>query len=397
VLDLAAEGAAANALEIFGGKRIQISFAGREAMHNIGPRLGRVAKLEYDAFRAQMAGLERTFSERGERARRLLKKLSPKFKTIDEIHLRSAVVGLSALPNPDEEIVDAFSAHLRKTMAGFHRENVVIAAESLTLVTLAGEQPPEASELVALKDALYGTAFGRYDTSNSVEKGATMLWTYAGARRGEVIRNMLDMSGRVPGTGVVPLVILGMEVAEGDMPEDVAQRYKDFLAVVDKYARSEGTTEDRQSAAALLTASEADFAALEGRFRIASALMDQFFLSRHDAAAAMVSVMGQEVAETIDNIRLASSVVTRSKLSLSGLENFSLGLKLIFHTGSLIPVVGASSPVVRAYTSPDALNLTLMVPVRVGVPWLVFHEDTVHRRVVSDYRFHPAHSHYVYG
>jgi hypothetical protein len=188
-----------------------------------------------------------------------------------------------------------------------------------------------------------------------------------------------------------------MEVAEGDLPEDVAQRYKDFLAVVDKYARSEGTAEDRQSAAALLAASEADFAALEGRFRIASALMDQFFLSRHDAAAAMVSVMGQEVAETIDNIRLASSVVTRSKLSLSGLENFSLGLKLIFHTGSLIPVVGASSPVVKADTSPDALNLTLMVPVRVGVPWLVFHEDTVHRRVVSDYRFHPAHSHYVYG
>ncbi len=100
ILELAAQGAAANALALPGGARVQISFAGREAMHNIAPRLGRVAGLEYAAFQGQMASLEKSFASRGERARRLLKKLSPKFKGTEEIHLRSAVVGLSALPNP---------------------------------------------------------------------------------------------------------------------------------------------------------------------------------------------------------------------------------------------------------------------------------------------------------
>ncbi len=397
ILELAAQGAAANALALPGGARVQISFAGREAMHNIAPRLGRVAGLEYAAFQGQMASLEKSFASRGERARRLLKKLSPKFKGTEEIHLRSAVVGLSALPNPDDDIIASFSENMKRMEPHFHKENRVVAAESMTLVSLAGGPAQDVQALVAMKDALYGMPFGRYDTSNSVEKAATMLWTYAGERRGEVVGYMDGLNSSVKAAGIIPLVILGLEVAEGDAPEEVVRRYNDFLSVIDSCAKGEGSLDDRSSAAALLAASEADFETLKERFRVASALMDQFFLSRLDSASAMVAVMGQEVAETIDNIRLASSVIMRSKLSLSGLENFSLGLKLVFHAGALIQVAGATSSIVRTEAAPEALNLTLLVPVRVGVPWLIFHDNAVHARAVRDYRFHPVHSHYVYG
>jgi hypothetical protein len=255
-------------------------------------------------------------------------------------------------------------------------------------------------EVSRIVESIYSTDYGRFDEGFTIERAATVL--YSSARHN--LPQVLDLMGKFEnirkGTSLCTLVLLGLECAEGESPEDVADRFNRFLGVIDECAKGEPDKNDRATAAALLTASEMDFDALAQRFRASNNLLDGLFLTRLDTAAAMIAVISQDVTETVDNIRLASGEISRAKMSLSGLENFSLGLKVVLHTGALISTkaVAPSTVAIRApKISPEILGLTVMLPLAAGIPYLVFHEELVHRRAVTDYAFHPVHSHYVYG
>jgi len=382
------------------GKNVQITYAGRETMHNISSRLSRVGELEHATFMQQIDSIGLAFKDRAEKSKALLKILSPKLKGVDEIHLRTAAAGLSCADADAKKVAEIFIWYHKKLTGRFTNENVVIASETLTLLELNEGKRVDLEEIIRIKDRIFSTDYGKFDEGFTVERAATVLYSSARNNWEQILELMGQFEKIRRGTSICTLVLLGLECAEGEPPQDVADRFYSFLSVIDECGKGEPDKNDRATAAALLTSSEMDFNTLAQRFRVSNNLLDGLFLTRLDTAAAMIAVISQDVTETIDNIRLASGEMTRAKMSLSGLENFSLGLKVVLHTGALISTktVATSTAAIRApKISPEILGLTVMLPLAVGIPFLVFHEELVHKRAVTDYRFHPVHSHYVYG
>ncbi len=379
------------------GRHVQITYAGREAMQNIGSRLDRVGNLEYDMFTGQMTAICAEFRLRAEKAKALLKILSPKLKGVDEIHLRAAAAGLSCIPADANKVARTFIGHHRQLKNKFHNENVVIAAEALTLMELNEGAPVDLGAVTGLVDTIYSTDYGKFDEGHTVERAATALYSSARGETGIVLEMMGKFDFVKRGTSICTLVLLGLECAEGEPVVDVANRFERFLTVVDESERGAEDKNDRTTAAALLTASELDFDLLVRKYRTANGMLDSLFMTRMDTAAAMIAVISQDVPETMDNIRLAAGEIMRARMSLSGLENFSLGLKVVLHTSALISVKPGAGATKKPQISPELLGLTVMLPLAAGIPFLVFHEELVHRKAVTHYRFHPVHSHYVYG
>ncbi|MBI5000134.1 MAG: hypothetical protein HZB92_01200 [Euryarchaeota archaeon] len=419
ILQTATRPTVAECLRTDSGRYVQITYAGRDAMQELAPRLARVGDLEYETFMGQMDAVSGVFKERSVRAKAILKMLSPRLGGVEEIHLRAAAIGLSGIAKNANEVAACFERYFKALSGNLHKENIIIAAETLAMLELSGNPPIGPGEISAIKDKIYCARYGIYDESNSVERATIIIYSSAGGSADVILRHMtaLDMLRR--NIAVAALAVLGLECAEGETPEEVSARFGKFLGVIDACDTGEANRANRDTAAALLTASEMDFDLLAQRFKAASILMDKFFLTRLDAAAAMIAVMRQDIGETLDNIRMASSEVMRAKMSLSGLENFSLGLKIVLHTGAMLttsarsgsqPAAGiqlvqptsATRPVsahlsLYSRISPELMGLSIMLPLAVGIPFLVFHEELIHRRAVTDYAFHPIHSHYVYG
>jgi hypothetical protein len=118
---------------------------------------------------------------------------------------------------------------------------------------------------------------------------------------------------------------------------------------------------------------------------------------------AMLAVLPTGIEEALDDLRLASSLISANKLSLGGMENLSLGLKLLLQTAVL---AGGGAPNAEGLqVGPE--QVPLLAPIGLASLALVapsaiaalstFHEVTVHQAAVSHYHFHPVHTHYIYG
>ena len=122
--------------------------------------------------------------------------------------------------------------------------------------------------------------------------------------------------------------------------------------------------------------------------------------------SSMLATMPFELEEALDNVRLASAAIRENKLSLGGMENLSLGVKLFLSSSvqNLLPVSRPSGALSIVSTSSrvepalmGAAGISAAAAVTVGVGLLAFHEISLHRLAVRDHDFHPVHVHYVYG
>jgi hypothetical protein len=118
--------------------------------------------------------------------------------------------------------------------------------------------------------------------------------------------------------------------------------------------------------------------------------------------------MPYDVHEALDNVRLASAAIRAKKLSIGGMENLSLGVKLFLNTSvrNLIPVssssgalsiIATSSKIQPSTISASAAGISITTAATLGAGLLTFHELSLHKMAVSDFKFHPVHVHYVYG
>ena len=77
------------------GTAVRVTYKGRELMVTMEPRLGRVGGKELPEFIEEIETVKAHFEARATRAQKILKRISPKIKEVEEIHLRLAAVGLS--------------------------------------------------------------------------------------------------------------------------------------------------------------------------------------------------------------------------------------------------------------------------------------------------------------
>jgi hypothetical protein len=375
------------------GTPVRVTYKGRELMVTMEPRLGRVGGKELPEFIKEIEAIKGHFERRATRARKILKHISPKVKDVEEIHLRLAAVGLAGRSGSTDEVADQF--------VGAHRGIVhkrldskepayVSLAETLVLNAKDGKHLNQLVEKANyLIDRKWDRSFSKMD---EVRATAILLSCRGSSDRlvPETKRIAKDECRNTPSAGAF-LACASLREGAGDV-------MMEYRRIRDKVAAGSKDVGQAVTAAALMAAAGLDTEGVLERWTEAVSSLEAFDGAAMDLPAAMIAILPVNVAEALDNIRLASSSIYAHKLSLGGVENLSLGVKMLMHSSVL-----AVSP----DTVPSGVEATPSVLALAGVPaaavltvsagLLAFHALSLHELAVRDVRFHPVHSHYVYG
>ena len=383
------------------GTNVQLTYHGREMLHVLGARMDSSMEKEFRNFIKETEWLRSTFSERAQRAKAILKVISPKMKKHEEIFLRSAAVGLSGISEtPPKEVAKSFKENATPGVLKFRSDNDLLGAEVLTIMEYQkSKENWNARKLRELRDRLSKIKSTRGTLNKEIERTATVLFSTPSKTWPDIMSHMDSIHGQRSRMGVLAIAIIALECMEGEDINQVLTRYDYYLKVIEDGAKKkEGSNSDTTAAAAFLTSSPIPPEELADRYRAVDSILDELFIDRMDAAAALISIMTPGIMETLDNIRMASAEIMRAKLSLGGMENFSLGLKLVLQAGAHVSGTLGTGKAPAEFTDISANTLTMTSAVRGhGVPYVVFHRSLVHNRAIRHHRFHPVHSHYVYG
>lgn len=387
-----ADAAATGAVE---GTAVRVTYKGRELMVTMEPRLGRVGGKELPEFVEEIETVKAHFEARATRAQKILKRISPKIKEVDEIHLRLASVGLAGGPGRSEDVADLFvRAHrglVRKRLDSKEPAYVSLAET----IVLNAKDEKHLDQLVAKANILIDRRWERSFSKMDEVRATAILLSCRGSTKKllpDTKRIAKDECWNSPAAGA----FLACASMREDGPGNVMDAYR---TIRDKVI---GGTKDKGqavTAAALMAAAGLDTEGVLERWAEAVDSLEAYDGAAMDLPAAMIAILPVNVAEALDNIRLASSSIYAHKLSLGGVENLSLGVKMLMHSSvqAVTPEaapggVGVATPSVLALAGvPAAAVLT------VSAGLLAFHALSLHELAVRDFRFHPVHSHYVYG
>src|SRR5207245_6141893 len=99
------------------------------------------------------------------------------------------------------------------------------------------------------------------------------------------------------------------------------------------------------SSALLTVGGGPDPAAAIRRFELARDYLSRFNGGGMAVPSAMLAILSAEIEESLDNLRMASAEIGNHRLSLGGMENLSLGMKLLLQIAVVPnPVRGIVSP-----------------------------------------------------
>ena len=415
VLDLAEGAARVLGSAKVDGERVAVTFRGKELVAALGPRLSRVGYASIDEFEAALARLREAFAQRASRASQILRLLSPAIPWIEEIHLRSAAVGLSVREEPPGAIAAAYPAAVESLGARFAPvgpEAVNIATlRPLVAETICVSAPsleiPAIYAAVQTFTSLWERIVRSAPTWAEDALRAAMMLVPLGDRRESVLQDAIAFARAARGASLdvvadIATSIVVVQSGQGLDPSTV-DRYRSYFAAVRSPAVPE---KDLALAAALLTSGGGtDPGAAVQRYGVAREYLSRFNGDGMSGPAAMLAVLSAQLEESLDNLRLASAEIAKYRLSLGGMENLSLGMKLLLETAVLpSPVRGIVSPqgALAPPEQPPSAPLGLL-GVAFATPFLMlpalaaFHETALHRLAVSDYAFHPVHANYVYG
>ena len=408
ILSLGEEAMREEASVPVGGRRYALTYKGRDLLATLVPRLRRVAAMELQDFLREMGDLAGSFEARAQRAREILRILSVQHSEVEEIHLRSAAVGLAAHTEAPGQIATVFAALLGAQTAASASRSLTdwrtLIAESLCLAVrdLGAIQPEAAStDFTRLWDRLEGEETpGEEDALVA----ALILYSYPPEERAGILAEAQRFRGEASlATGVrirlAPAVLVARE--PGDAGERL-DRYVGFVRALEELGPQQG---DIFTAAAIfaITGRNGQDVVVE-RYRAARSFLARFAEEGMAVPAAMLAVLSPEVEESLDNLRIASAQISKHRLSLGGMENMSLGMKLMTAVALSPPLPQAPVSDLQSTTPLEvgrrtALGLLgLTIPVTAVVTaFTALHTNSLHRAAVSDYRWHPVHTHYIYG
>jgi hypothetical protein len=384
------------------GDRMGMTYTGRELLGELAERQERAQAMELGEFLSLMDAVKRFFAELAARARKVLEIISPAFRGVEEIHLRSAAVGLSVRPGSPEEaaglFVQAYSAIANNL--NLQDPSGVVVAENLAI--RARERSEIAGRIDTFQAMLSRPVGGNIPQDELMRALAIILssegdaeWLFG--RTWELAAQycpdrpsaaaFLAATG-VGGTNVVPYFLQFWRwIADGGM--DLASG---------------------PATAAVLACAATPQGVTWGRFVQVYGSLSRFNGGGMEVPSAMIALLPSGVEEGLDNVRLASAAVAQGRLSMGGPENLSLGIKLLVLSSAMaslgVPTAGPKTAVESGRPPPMAASappllamagVAGMSAVSLGAGMSTFHESSVHRIAWRAHRFHPVHHHYIHG
>ncbi len=195
--------------------------------------------------------------------------------------------------------------------------------------------------------------------------------------------------------------ILLMEVMGLELNDEVEQKFRQFYREI--YSSATPSRNNGIATALLILAVSKGGPQLLDRFKTARDYLNRFSENTLTVPAAMLTLVAFEIEETLDALRLASSAIALHKLSLGGMENLSLGMKMLLQSSVLSSVASIPLEQRPKYVIPQGIvpvpMLGILLPSHLPIAltaFAAFHELSMHKLAVSDYRFHPVHRHFNY-
>ena len=393
--------------------QVALTYKGREAMQILETRFPGCENIEWETLVDTIEKLTQRLRSEAKESYEILKIISPKLRSIDEYLLRSAAVGLAFIDGAPEvkakKFIDYVEAFTSKSI--FDKKFATLGAETAVAHELHDKVSKE--DIIADTTSFIQNIATQDEHSFQQRKAvAVLLMPKPRQDRQELIQKILQ-DAQVSGDMLVT-ALLWMYATDAHMYVTMKMRYAGWIQQLSKGQPIENNDDLAVAAVLLATAKETDEVLAE-KFSKAESYMKQLFSESMLTASAMIAVWPSSVEESFDNIRLASSQILTNKLSVGGLENFSLGIKLFTHdielsAGTPPPSPGfervenkwTKAPVTPAVALAGGAGIvagaTLIgSPLLMRTPFTVFHSITLQKYVVNDFRYHPVHSNYLYG
>ena len=397
---------------------VTLTYKGMETLQLLEARLPAAGEWEWETLAGNLEKLCDLLSREAEEASFILKKISPRLKNIDEYLLRSAAVGLASIGGDAEKKAWRFIDHVRefKELLGSDDTYVVLGAEEAVLHEMLNQvQDWDASGdfLTLVSELSHSRMFASEKTITDPEAKAiaTLLMSRPPDERSELlsrIRGETPLMGDALGTALIVL-----ESTRGSEIETSRHMYRSWMRRLRKSSRG-GRMDaiDAVVASALMATATGDQTVLEEKFNRARAYMKSLFQENMFAVSAAIAIWPTTIEESFDNIRLAASQILLKKLSVGGVENFSLGIKLLTNNADFVRTgMGSALGVGKDLESAGGTRISgamiqavgasavaiLASPLLSRTPFTVFHAITVQKNAVQDFRYHPVHTSYLYG
>jgi len=332
---------------------------------------------------------------------------------MDEIHFRMASIGLAGRPGSPQEVADLFTAAYRPLpmVEGLDNSAEISLAETIAIRARGMEDVQTTTQYAV--NMLQSPWKGGWATDDQVRAIAIVLSIPGEAQA--VIGRTIELAQTYTYYNLAAAALLTSSEAKWAMGggraepgpgsgPDQAPSADPLSVYVDNYQRlyTAHPSPEVPVIASILTVSGLPAQKAFDRFEKAFNVLENYNGGQMQVPAAMVAIMPFGVDECLDNIRMASASVIKNKMTLGGVENMSLGLKMALHSSIM-----ASS---QAYAGSEYAPLATPVPsmmaiaglsaaaaLAIGAGLLAFHETYLHRKAVSDHTFHPVHRAYMYG
>ena len=400
------------------GRELHATYLGREAAEAIGQRMPRVTDMPVRELMAELDSIRSYFDSRAASARSVLEVLARRLKKVEEIHLRTASVGLSMREGPPEEAARLFE----RAYDVVGKQMLVPGPAAITLAEALAVRAADEAELDASLGAairLLREPWGGGEVAEDQARAAAIIVPSGMDQDRLVARSRELMASLCPDSPSAAAYLASLEasgVTWGGPGQTLETEFKEVLGHL---GRECPTGTGRPIAAALLLTPGQPPAFMMRRFAEAKAILDRFDGDEMVVPAAILAILPSGVEEAMDNARLAAAAVMRHRLSLGGFENLSLGVKLLTQSAMLASMsgrggavaggapasaTGAAAPAppaaMRAVAPPPVLAFTstpVTLALAMGAGLLAFHELSYHRFSVQYGAFHPVHMHFVYG
>jgi hypothetical protein len=388
------------------GTDYSITYKGKELIENLIPRINRIGNKQVKEFEQEMSALNDTFFSWAKRSFEILEYLSPLTPQVEEIHCRSVVIGLSSRSENAKEVSEAFVLtleNLGNVLKDQDRLPFIAECINIGLKNLSKESISSAVSKFNDLRVLTGKYTSNYDDAID----CALLLYPLNKSSSENIRSLgsaLDFARKIdPGINfdIRLEAALLIEIMGIELNEEMARKFQEFYDKIDT-----PQIPDRNSgiAAALIVIGIFDGHQAFSRFTTALEFLNRFSEEPMIIPAAMLLHLSPEIEESLDTLRLASSIISRQKLSLGGIESLSLGMKMLLQSSVVSSMISIPAELRMQYISSreiiplqtlGILSIS-MLPVAL-IAFTTFHELSIHKITFTDYSFHPVHSNFAYG
>ncbi|MEM3342008.1 MAG: hypothetical protein QW728_04885 [Thermoplasmata archaeon] len=410
-----------------------VTYKGKDILQTLEARMPGIENTEWEEFSKSLSNLKMKLDSEAAESAEILKQISSQLSQFEQFHLRNAAIGLASIEGTPADKSARFVEYVKSFLKNhvFTPSQVITAAECALAYEVQNGLTRDAM-LQAMSDSLAMIDAAGFPQADDRVPLCIIFMGKQPAER-EKYMDLIKFYNPYLNTPLGCL-LLNLDLAEGEKLEARIDLYQQWMNYITPLVKAGETREAVISSALLSTADEAT-EEVGPKFEHAYAYLKDLFEETMVVPAATIALWPSSVEESLDYIRIASSSVLSNKLSIGGVENFSLGMKLLVnntqfvsrsktggtledavkgktaagasivqrdtekHVGVLGGAAGAAAIAVGgvAVAATVATAAILASPILQRASFTIFHALTVQEHAFVDFRYHPTHSHYSYG